>query len=156
MSDPVALHVFRFRLDFEEVSLAPGASPAPVPLGGGAFAEVSGLEATVEPKEIREGGRNWGAVQRAGPVTFGTVVLRRGIGRASDLWRWFELVAGGAYAHRVSAVITLLDAAGADVFAWRLVRALPVRFKAADLDARSNDVGIEELHLVHEGLERVE
>ena len=29
---------------------------------------------------------------------------------------------------------------------------MPVKFKFADLNARGMDVGIEELHLVHEGL----
>ena len=35
---------------------------------------------------------------------------------------------------------------------WGLARALPVKFKAADLNARGSEVGIEELHLAHEGL----
>jgi hypothetical protein len=34
----------------------------------------------------------------------------------------------------------------------RLYRALPVKFKCADLNARATDVGVEELHLAHEGL----
>ncbi|MGI9217790.1 MAG: phage tail protein [Hydrogenophaga sp.] len=38
------------------------------------------------------------------------------------------------------------------VLRWRLERAMPVKFKAADFNARSADVGIEEIHLVHEGL----
>ncbi len=44
-----------------------------------AFAEVTGLEATMEPRAIREGGRNWGQHQRAGQVSFATVVFKRGI-----------------------------------------------------------------------------
>ena len=35
---------------------------------------------------------------------------------------------------------------------WVLERALPVKFKAADLNAKGTEVGIEELHLAHEGL----
>jgi hypothetical protein len=31
------------------------------PLCSAAFSEVAGLEASVEPKTIREGGRTWGA-----------------------------------------------------------------------------------------------
>ncbi|MDB6151401.1 MAG: phage tail protein, partial [Chthoniobacter sp.] len=34
----------------------------------------------------------------------------------------------------------------------RLFRALPLKFKCGDLSARATDVGIEELHLAHEGL----
>ena len=43
----------------------------------GAFSEVSGLEAAMETKTIKEGGANYGAHQRAGQVSFATVVLKR-------------------------------------------------------------------------------
>ena len=131
------------------------------PLCQGAFAEVSGLEAAMEPKTIKEGGANYGAHQRAGQVSFATVVLRRGMTRASDLWSWWGLFAGartdaaranGAFAHRLTVRIALLDLQSNPVLRWRLERAMPVKFKAADFNARSADVGIEEIHLVHEGL----
>ena len=38
---------------------------------------------------------------------------------------------------------------------WKLVGVLPTKFKGPDLSATSNQVAIEELHLVHEGLELV-
>ena len=41
---------------------------------------------------------------------------------------------------------------GDPVLVWVVERALPVKFKAADLNARGGEVGIEELHLAHEGL----
>ncbi len=155
MSDDNALaplHVFRFQVDFTEDPLTPGGNNAPVPLCSGAFAECNGLEATMEPKVIKEGGRNYGTVQRAGPVTFGTVILRRGMTPTRHLWQWFELVSGGAYAYRLAALITLFDTTGNGVLTWKLDRALPVKFKTADLNARGNEVGVEELHLAHEGL----
>ena len=34
----------------------------------------------------------------------------------------------------------------------RLFRAVPLKFKCADLNARATEVGIEELHLAHERL----
>ena len=40
--------------------------------------------------------------------------------------------------------------------AWQLDRAMPVKFKFADLNAKASEIGIEELHLVHEGLSQVE
>jgi hypothetical protein len=30
---------------------------------------------------------------------------------------------------------------------------MPVKFKTADFNARGADIGVEELHIVHEGLE---
>jgi phage tail-like protein len=155
MSDDNALtplHVFRFQVDFVDDSLASGAQGQAEPMCSGAFAECTGLEATMEPKVIKEGGRNDGALQRVGPVTHATVVLKRGMTATSQLWQWFALVSGGAYSRRLSATVTISDHAGNRVLAWKLRRALPVKFKAADLNARGTEVGIEELHLVHEGL----
>ena len=37
--------------------------------------------------------------------------------------------------------------------AYKMSKALPIKFKAADLNAKGSEVGIEELHFVHEGLE---
>jgi phage tail-like protein len=65
-------------------------------------------------------------------------------------------VAGGAYAYRLSAEITMQDLEGRPVLTWKLARALPIKFKAADLNARGTEVGIEELHLAHEGLSLID
>lgn len=146
------LHVFRFQVDFEEASLGGEGGSGPVVLCSGAFSECTGLEATMEQKTIKEGGRNYGAAQRAGQVTFATVVLKRGMTTTRHLWKWFEFVSGGGYAYRLNATITLSNAAGEKMLSWNLENALPVKFKAADLNAKGTEVGIEELHLVHEGL----
>ncbi len=147
---------FAFHISFHERLLGAGAEQGEaVPLCRGAFSECSGLEASMEPKIIKEGGRNWGVVQRAGPVSFATVILKRGLTLKGDLWAWFSLVGGGAYAQRLQVTISQRDSAGREVFAWHLRNALPVKFKAPDLSASAKDVAIEELHLAHEGLQRV-
>lgn len=143
-----ALHVFRFQISFRRVGAGGGLED----ICHGAFAECTGLEATMEPKVIKAGGANYGAAQRAGTVSFATVVLKRGMTRTRDLYQWFQLVAGGAYAYRLSAEIAVQDAAGATAITWGLDQCMPVKFKAADLNAKGSEVGIEELHLAHEGL----
>jgi phage tail-like protein len=148
------LHVFRFHVSFTRASL-PGAEAKPaldVALCSGAFAECTGLEATMEPKVIKVGGDNYGAVQRVGPVTFATVVLKRGMTQTRDLWNWFQIVAGGASSFRLDARITMQTTNAQPVLTWVLERALPVKFKAADLNAKGTELGIEELHLAHEKL----
>jgi phage tail-like protein len=150
------LHVFHFQVDFDEDPAGGGCSD-PVPLCSGAFAECSGIEATMEVKVIKEGGNNYGPAQRVGPVTFATVILKRGMTTTRHAWTLFDLVTrSGEYAHRLAATITMFDLAGNGVIAWKLEKALPVKFKAADLNAKSTDIGVEELHLVHEGLTRTE
>jgi phage tail-like protein len=144
-------HVFGFQVDFVQDPIKGGGS-SPVALCSGAFAECTGLEATMEPKVIKEGGRNYGVIQRSGPVTFATVIFKRGMTATRDLYKWFELVGNGAYSYRLAATITMFDSSGKGVLSWKLEKALPVKFKAADLNAKSADIGIEELHVAHEGL----
>jgi phage tail-like protein len=144
-------NVFNFQVDFEKDPIA-GGDTSDTPLCSGAFAECTGLEATMEPKVIKEGGRNYGVIQRSGPVTFATVVLKRGMTTTRDLYKWFELVGNGSYSYRLAATITMFDESGAGVLSWKLEKALPVKFKAADLNAKTSDIAIEELHLAHEGL----
>jgi phage tail-like protein len=154
------LPVFRFRVKFTVSTENSGSSGNERLLCGGAFSECSGLEATMEPKAIKAGGRNYGEIQRAGRVTFGTVVLKRGVTRNRDLWKWFQLVGNGAYAYRLTAEITLLDfdrdGRETPVMAWQMQNAMPVKFKAADFNSTFTQAAIEELHFVHEGLIHVE
>jgi phage tail-like protein len=126
----------------------------------GGFQEVSGLEATMEPKVFKEGGRNYGSVQRPGPVTFATVILKRGIIiEPRHLWAWWGFFAGADGATnggwdptgRCDVSIALIRDRQ-PVVGWRLENAMPVKYRAADLNARGTEVAIEELHLAHEGL----
>jgi phage tail-like protein len=153
----VPLHVFRFRVDVasEVIVNPPGVSPPP---GGSVqmcFAECTGLEATMEPKTIKEGGRNYGAAQRAGGVTFATVVLKRGVSTDRSLWQIFNATTSGQFAPRLQVTITLLDGNMDPIMGWQLDQAMPVKFKFADLNGKGAEVGIEELHFVHEGLSAV-
>jgi phage tail-like protein len=165
----------RFRVDFVETPLGQKAAPqgdkpaSPTSICQGTFSECSGLEAVMEPRAINEGGRNYGSAQRAGRVTFGTVVLKRGLTNNEDLWKWWKLVTDGKYAYRTTATITLLvpdtssdsRAGGSthqtnalkDDRKWRLINCLPTKIRAPDFNASSTQVAIEELQLVHEGLE---
>lgn len=133
----------------------------------GAFSEVSGLEMTMEPKVIKEGGRNWGDIQRSGPTTFAPVVLKRGVTTAGDLWSWFEITTHGAnYGYRLKGEIDVYGNAAGDsegggsptpqlTMTWKLTDVLPTKFKGPDLSSTASQVAIEELHLVFDGLELV-
>ena len=88
----VPLHIFRFRVDVaaDKVAPTPPGSPPPGAPVEMCFAECTGLEATMEPKTIKEGGRNYGTAQRTGGVTFATVVLKRGVSTDRGLWHYFQ------------------------------------------------------------------
>jgi phage tail-like protein len=150
------LTLFRFQVDFKRVSLSDHKEQGEMPLCRGAFSDCTGLEATMEPKVIKAGGWNYGARQRPGPVTFGTVILKRGMTTTRDLWKWFSQVTElGKFAFRLNVAIRVSrlgeDIPGQTVVV-HLLRALPVKFKCADLNARGTEVSVEELHLAHEGM----
>ena len=150
-----AIPAFSFNVEF--LNFAPYSQIGTGVKGG--FSDVSGLEATMEPRVITEGGRNYGALQRGGPVTFATVVLKRGVIESRHLWQWWSLVAGGDGAtnggwstdNRCDVVIALMRSRK-PVLGWRLINAMPVKFRVGDLSASAAEVAVEELHLVHEGL----
>ena len=142
-------------------------------LCGGYFSEVTGFEVTMEPKAIAEGGRNWGELQRSGPTKFAPLILKRGVTTVNDLWSWFDITTRRAnYAHRLTGEITVLgnpttrsnrgsgpgdhatlSVTENPVMVWKLTGVLPTKFKGPDLSSTASQVAIEELHLVHEGLE---
>jgi phage tail-like protein len=81
-----------------------------------------------------------------------TVVLKRGISTNQNLYQIFNTLAIGTFAPRMQVTINVCDIDGSAILAWQLDRAMPIKYKFADLNSRNGEVGIEELHLVHEGL----
>jgi len=121
----------------------------------GAFSEVTGLEASMSPFKIKEGGRNWGEVQLAGITTFPAIVLKRGMTEVEDLWKWFEFTTQQAnYGYRLQGEIRVLSAQDKPrvLQRWVLNHVMAIKFKGPDLSSSASSVAIEELQLVHEGL----
>jgi len=143
---------FRFRVSLFDVG---GSQEALVCRG--AFSEVTGLEATMAPKVVKEGGRNWGDIQLAGPTTFSNVVLKRGVTEIDDLYTWFDITTRQAnYAYRMQGLIEVFDLDSQEaILKWSLDNVMATKFKGPDLSSTASQVAIEELHLVHEGLSLV-
>ena len=161
---------FNFFVQFVDgdPAFAPRGKVSEAVLGG--FSEVSGLEASMEHKVVRQAGVNYGARMLTGPVNFGTVILKRGVARSQTLWRWWSLFAGADNAsdgrpipaNRCDVLIGLIALAKPKddktppkrtiAMGWRLKNAMPVKFRVGDLSGKGSDVAVEELHLVHEGL----
>jgi len=141
---------FRFQVSLTGANLPEGLGPGP--LCSGSFSEASGIEATMSPRAIREGGRNFGQVQRPGPTAFGSLTLKRGVTSAQDLFTWFDLVANRErFGRLLNGQIDIYS--GTDIaFSWMLVNVLPVKFKGPDLSATAAQVAIEELQLAYEQL----
>jgi hypothetical protein len=83
---------------------------------------------------------------------FETIVLRRALGRTSELYAWRRRITSGEDDRR-AVTIQQLDAAGGEVVnAWRLERAWPARWSGPSFDASRTEVAMEEVELVFEEL----
>ena len=121
-------------------------------IGGALFKKVSGLGSESDVVEFRDGNDATGAVHRLpGRSKYPNLVLQRVFTGERDLWTWRQAVVEGRLDKR-SGTVTLLDATGVALARWSFHRAWPVKYKAPDLDASKNEVAIETLELVHEGL----
>ena len=121
---------------------------------GAGFSECDGLEMSIAPKTIREGGRNSGPVHMIGPVSYAQLTLKRGMTNNFDLWRWFERVANpGQGGLRATAQVIMLAGDGSTEQArFTLTGCLPVKMKAPALNAATGLLAIEEMQIAYQTL----
>jgi phage tail-like protein len=120
-------------------------------VGNGAFAECDGLEVTMDIKTIREGGNNDTQVRLAGPHTFGTLTLKRGMTSARELWAWVQASVDDPTL-RLGARVVYNDSTGKEVARFELSRCLPQKMKAPSLNAKDGTIAIEELQVAYESV----
>ena len=123
------------------------------PLCEAAFAECDGLELNLEPRTVREGGNNTSTPHLVGPVSYGTLSLKRGMTSNRDLWSWFAAASSGS-TRGVTAecVVIQRDSRGLPFARYRLRGCLPVKLKAPALSAAGGAVAVEEFQLVYASL----
>jgi phage tail-like protein len=122
----------------------------PIPLCRAAFAECTGIEATLETKVLREGGNNGQQYVLPAQMTYGQVSLKRGMTETQDLWRWFQMVAQhGKYTARAQAQVRVRHADGSPGLTFVLFDCLPVKIKAPSLAARDGGIAIEEMTMAY-------
>lgn len=131
-------------------------------LGDGGFSECSGLDLEMDVQELQVGGHNDSTVRRIGRVKLQPLVLKRGMlysrggGVNLELWQWLQDVVGGVRpARRYDGVVEVMSVADEVAARWVFTRGLPAKLSGPALNARTGEVAIEELHIVHESLRLV-
>jgi phage tail-like protein len=118
------------------------------------FSECDGLEVTMEVKTLREGGNNGRQIRLAGPLSFGQLVLKRGVTEDYDLWDWFQKSFDDPSLRATTEVVIM--SSDLEVSAPRkrfvLEGCLPVKIKAPPLNAKDGMVAIEEMQIAYESL----
>jgi phage tail-like protein len=140
--------IFNFLVQLE-ISNASGLGLAS-PLCNAEFAECDGLEMTMEPKAVREGGNNTQQIHLVGPVSYGNLTLKRGMTSNLDLWKWFSLAVGNTgRGTTASGIILMRDASKRNRVRFKLTGCLPIKMKAPALNAKDGLVAIEEMQIAY-------
>jgi len=122
----------------------------------GYFTEISGVGSEneiVEHKAVVDGKE---IIQKIpGRLKWSDVTLKRGITQDMSFWEWRQLVIDGKVGDaRASVSIVMLDRDYNDVSRWEFTRAWPSKLSGPTFKSDSNELGVEELAIVHEGMTR--
>jgi phage tail-like protein len=137
-NDP--LRNFRFRLEISGINEAH-------------FSEASGFDISVDAIDYREGDDPTHVRKLPGLTKYANVTLKRGITDSMDLYNWHKDVVAGKIQRKTVAIV-VLDEEGKDKARFEITEAWPTKYDPMDLNAKGNDVSIETLELVNEGVVR--
>jgi phage tail-like protein len=92
-----------------------------------------------------------------GRMKWEDITLKRGITGNMDVWKWRKQVEqGDVEGARKSGSIIMYNQMLTPVARWDFVRAWPSKVTGPQPKSDSNEVAIEEMTIVHEGIERVD
>jgi phage tail-like protein len=90
-----------------------------------------------------------------GRMKWTDITLKRGITSAMDIWDWRDqIVQGDVKSARKNATIHMMDRKYSPIATWHFTNAWPSKVTGPTMKSDSNDIGVEELVLVHEGMYR--
>jgi phage tail-like protein len=125
------------------------------------FTEVSGLDFETEVIEYREGSSpTYNKSKQPGLTKYANVTLKRGTFLGDfeyfEQWKKTMMFQEGKEKFRRDVTIRLLDEEHQPIISWALSRAWPSKVQSTNLKSDANEVAIETIELVHEGLSIVE
>ena len=124
---------------------------------GGGFQEISGIGMEVTVSEYRNGNdKDNGTRKITGLNKQSDVTLKRGVIGALPLYNWLNDIRNGDQKAFRDVTVTLLSENREPVLEWRLLRARIIKCTYGPLNAKGNDVTMEEMVLSYERLEMKE
>jgi phage tail-like protein len=92
-------------------------------------------------------------MQVPGRVDGGEMTFKRGLTANYEFWAWREkVVLGDTAGARVDGSVVMFNRAYEEVRRWNFINAWPSKISGPTIAADSNDLAIEELTIVHEGM----
>ena len=117
------------------------------------FSECSGIEASLEVLEYKEGGLNDHVRKFPTRASHSNITLKHGvIYLYDDLWNWhYDFVQGKGT--RKDGLIVLQDESHQPAKIWKFKRGIPMKWVGPQLNATQSAAAIESLEIAHEGLQ---
>ncbi|HCE58269.1 MAG TPA: phage tail protein [Prolixibacteraceae bacterium] len=117
------------------------------------FTEVTGLDVETEVVEYREGSSpEYSKIKMPGMQKFGNLTLKRGtFASDKDYFNWWNTVKLNTIERR-DMTISLLNENHEPSVTWKVKNAWPTKVQSTDLKSDGNEVAIETMEVVHEGL----
>jgi phage tail-like protein len=95
-------------------------------------------------------------VKVPGKLTWNNLVLKKGIDTDMSLWTWRnDIMTKGVDGQKKDGQIYVVDVTGAAKTTWKFINAWPCSYVVGAMVPDTNEMLLEEVHLAHEGLERV-
>lgn len=139
-NDP--LRNFRFRLEIDQITQ-------------GYFSEVNIGDTTTGAIDYRKGTEPTHVRKLPGLTKYGNITLKWGVTDSMELYEWHKkIVSGGIEDQRKTVKIVVIDEAGADKASFLVSEAWPTKYDPSDLNGKANEIFIELLELVNDGIER--
>ncbi len=123
----------------------------------GYFTEISGVGSEheiIEHKIVDDKGHE--IVQKIpGRLKWSDITLKRGVTSDMEIWKWRrQVVDGDMKGARKNGSVVMLDREYQPVARWNFENGWPSKVAGPSLKSDSNEFGIEELVIVHEGIKR--
>ena len=117
------------------------------------FQEVSGLDIQSEEIKYRHGDSpEFSVIKMPGMKKVGNITMKKGVFKGDNkFWDWFNQIKMNTI-KRLPVTISLLDEGGNATMVWTLTNAWPTKITGTDLKSEGNEVAIETIEIVHEGL----
>ena len=122
----------------------------------GSFRECTGMGSETELVETKEskGGRLV-YMKIPGALKWENIVLKRGITDHMDIWKWRKKVEQGKVDDaRTNGTVQMCDQNGTTIALWNFKDGWPRKVSGPTFNAQNNEIGVEELEIVHEGIVR--
>ncbi|MBL7208503.1 MAG: phage tail protein [Dehalococcoidia bacterium] len=122
----------------------------------GTFKECSGLGSETELIEAKETDKGRLVYMKMpGALKWENISLKRGITDSMDVWEWRKKVEEGDMSGaRKNGSIIMYDQTNNEIARWNFSDGWPRKVSGPSFNAENNEIGIEELEIVHEGIAR--